>query len=128
MMPLRKSYFVSLDKQEITDVYIPDTTELEIKETENKIEELNNLYTKKDKREKKIKETENENEELNNLIKEKDKREKNAVEFLIKPFNEWGADDEREAYDDYLISIYDELYKLGTPETKQKIKRMRIKE
>ena len=104
MMPLRKSYFVSLDKQEITDVSIPDTTEFEIKATENEIEELNNLF------------------------KEKDKREKNAVEFLIKPFNEWGADDEREAYDDYLISIYDELYKLGTPETKQKIKRMRIKE
>ena len=103
-MPLRKSYFVSLDKEEITEVSIPDTTEFEIKATDSDIAELNNLF------------------------REKNKREKKAVEFLAKPFNEWGADDERDAYDNYLTSIYNRLYQLGTLETKQKIERMGLKE
>lgn len=104
MLQLRKSYFVSLDKETINDVSVPDTNEYEIKATECEIKELNVLF------------------------KEKDKREKNAVEYLAKPFNEWGADEERKAYDSYLMTIYKHLYKLGTPETKQKITRMRIKE
>src|SRR5690625_1675740 len=100
-MEERKSYFVSIEKEEITEVSIPDTTEFEIKATDSDIAELNNLF------------------------REKNKSEKKTVVFVVKALNDWGADDEIEEYDIYLRSIYNLLYQLGTLETKQKIERRR---
>lgn len=101
-MSQRKKYFISIERESITETPVDDTTEYEIDATDEEVEKLEELFQKKDKHEKK------------------------AVKFLAKPFNEWGADDEREAYDTYLTDIFKYMYELGTPQTKQKIKSIGI--
>lgn len=103
MMTDRKSYFVSLEKAHISEVSVPDSTEYEILATEDELKQLEQLFNQKEDHEKK------------------------AVEFLAKPFNEWGADDERDAYDTKLIDIYNLIYQLGTNETKEKINKMGLR-
>lgn len=101
-MSNRKSYFVSISKQEITDISIPGSNGFEIKATDDDIVELNRLFNKKDD------------------------HGTTAVEYLAKPFNEWGADDERDEFESYLMSVYRKLYELGTNETREQIKTMDI--
>ncbi|APC48642.1 hypothetical protein [Virgibacillus halodenitrificans] len=94
----RKHYFVTVDTQDIREVSLPGSgIEYEIIADHNEIEQLNELFMKKDKNEKK------------------------AMSFLAKPFDEWGADDERNAYDDHMMRIFQMLYELGTDDTKTKI-------
>ncbi|WP_255585127.1 hypothetical protein [Virgibacillus saliphilus] len=102
-MPERKNYYVTVDTEEIREVSIPD----------NEIEyEIIATYDEK--------------EEIEALFRMKDKNAKNAAKYIGKPFDEWGADDERKTYDDRLISIYQRLYALGTDETRSKIKKLGI--
>lgn len=99
----KKHYYVMVDIQEIRDVSIPDSgIEFEIIASHSEIEEIQELFMKK-----------NDNA-------------KNAIGYLTKPFNEWGADDERCRYDNNMIMIYRKVFELGTKETKLKIKEMGI--
>jgi len=52
---------------------------------------------------------------------------KNTMEYIVAdPFEEWGADDERDEYEKHLVAIYQRLFELGTENTKQKIKELGI--
>ncbi|GAA0612349.1 hypothetical protein GCM10009001_31970 [Virgibacillus siamensis] len=98
-----KSYFVSVDFKEVREMSIPDNEiEFEIKATNEEVKELKELFrdTRKDG--------------------------KNAIDHLGKPFDEWGADDERSKYDQHLIKIYKFIHGLGTPETKDKIEQLKL--
>lgn len=55
------------------------------------------------------------------LFDEKRKNAKGAVKYLKKPFDEWGANDERNGYETNLIKIYQKVYDLGTTSTKEKV-------
>jgi len=103
-MTEKKHYYVSVDKQDITDVPIPDHgIEYEIVANASEVEELQQLFMSAAK------------------------HEKNAAKFIaLRPFDEWGADAEREGYSDNIIKVYETLYKLGTVETKDKISQLGI--
>lgn len=95
----KKQYFVTVDKEDIREISIPESgIEYEVYASPNERKEIEMLFV------------------------EKDKSAKGAVEFLGKPFDEWGADDERNRYDNNLIKVYQKIYELGTPSTKEKIK------
>ncbi|GAA0435435.1 MAG: hypothetical protein ACQEWU_04000 [Bacillota bacterium] len=99
----KKHYYVTVDTQDIREISIPDSgIEYEIIADAKEIEMLKKLFMKK-----------NNYAEL-------------AIEYLVKPFDEWGADAERSAYSDHLITIYHELYKFGTEDTKAKIKKLGV--
>ncbi|PAV29990.1 hypothetical protein CIL05_08925 [Virgibacillus profundi] len=98
-MDMRKHYFVTVDTQDIREISIPDSgIEFEIIASQNEIEEIEKLFMKKNKNAKK------------------------AVQYLAKPFDERGADSEREGYDEHLMEIYRKINELGTMQTKEKIK------
>ncbi|WP_042223780.1 hypothetical protein [Oceanobacillus manasiensis] len=97
-MDQRKHYFVKITEKEINEVSIPDrSAEYEIVANNEEVEEIRELFL------------------------HENKNAKNSVEYLSKPFDEWGADDERNSYDDHLITVYRKVYKLGTDKTKEKI-------
>ncbi|MFC4557105.1 hypothetical protein ACFO3D_02625 [Virgibacillus kekensis] len=97
----RKSYFVTVDTEDIREFSVPESgIEYEIIATPQEVKEIQELFI------------------------EKDKDGRNAVKYLKKPFDEWGADDTRNRYSDHLIEIYRRLYKLGTAETKEKISQL----
>ncbi|UJL47927.1 hypothetical protein KFZ58_08785 [Virgibacillus sp. NKC19-16] len=99
----RKNYFVTLDTEDIREVSIPgNEIEYEIIATHDEVEEIEEIFMKKNK------------------------EAENATKYIGKPFDEWGADDEREIYDAHLMKIYQRLYDLGTDETKSKIKELGI--
>ncbi|WP_234028578.1 hypothetical protein [Lentibacillus sp. Marseille-P4043] len=99
----RKTYFVTVDTEDIREVSVPESgIEYEIKATQEEIKEIQMLFSKKDK------------------------NAKNAVKYLGKPFDEWGADDERTKYGNHLFSIYRKLYTLGTEKTKKKINELNL--
>ncbi|MBM7598606.1 hypothetical protein JOC34_000963 [Virgibacillus halotolerans] len=99
----KKHYFVTIDTKEIREMSIPDSgIEFEI------------IANQKEK------------EDIEALFREKDQDSKNATMYLTKPFNEWGADDERSRYDAHMLSLYRKLYELGTKETKEKINELGI--
>lgn len=98
-----KLYYVAVDTADIRKNSLPDAgIEFEILATDNDIKQLEDLFMKR-------------------------KRfGDNATSYLNKPFNEWGADAEREAYSEMIAAIYKKVYELGTPETKRKIDEMGI--
>jgi hypothetical protein len=99
----KKRYFVTISTKEIRETSVPDNgVEFEIIANQN------------------------EKEYIEALFKEKDQDSKNASMYLTKPFNEWGADDERSRYDDHMLNLYRKLYELGTEETKEKIDELGI--
>ncbi|CDQ40126.1 MULTISPECIES: hypothetical protein [Virgibacillus] len=99
----KKHYFITVDTQDIREFSVPGSgVEYEIIADTSDIEEMKKLFMNKDK------------------------YAVNAVEYLAKPFDEWGADDERDGYSEYLVKIYQELYRLGTIETKAKIDELGI--
>ncbi len=99
----KKRYFVTISTKEIRETSVPDNgVEFEIIANQN------------------------EKEDIEALFKEKDQDSKNASMYLTKPFNEWGADDERSRYDDHMLNLYRKLYELGTEETKEKIDELGI--
>ncbi|ASK63502.1 hypothetical protein CFK37_15735 [Virgibacillus phasianinus] len=97
-MTERNQYFVAVDTEDIRDMSIPGNgTEYEIYANSDEIKEIETLFMAKNK------------------------NAKQAVKFLSKPFDEWGADDERNEYDQNLVRIYQKIYHLGTIATKKKI-------
>ncbi|MFD2628374.1 hypothetical protein [Oceanobacillus kapialis] len=94
---------MKITEKEINKVSVPDrAAEFEIRATHDEVEELEELFQKENK------------------------DAKNSIEYLSKPFDEWGADDERNSYDDHLIKVYRTVYHLGTKETKEKINQLGI--
>ncbi|GIO24573.1 hypothetical protein [Oceanobacillus sp. J11TS1] len=102
-MMTRKKYFVTVDTEEISEVSLPDDgIEYEIYATPEEVKEIEVLFARKDE------------------------NAKDAVKFVGKPFDEWGADAKRNKYEAYLITLYRKLYELGTDETKKKIKELNL--
>lgn len=98
-MGAKKSFFVSLAKELITEVSIPDTTEYEVIATEEKIDELRALLR--------------DNAHHNISFA--------TSNLPVKPFSEKEVDKKRQMEQDNLLKIYQLLYKYGTQETKQKL-------
>src|SRR5699024_8582374 len=98
-MVAKQSFFVSLAKETITEVSIPDTTEYEIIATEEEIDEIKALLR--------------DNEHHNISFA--------ASNLPVKPFSEQEVDRKRQHEHDNLLRIYHLLYKYGTMETKQKL-------
>lgn len=99
----KKHYFVTIDTKQINEVSVPDSgIEFEIIANKKEVEDIEALF------------------------REKDEDSKNAAKYLAKPFNEWGADDERSRYDAHLVNLYRKLHELGTEETKEKINELGI--
>lgn len=97
-MAEKKRYYVTIDTQDIREMSIPDgRVEYEIRAEEKDVKELKELF------------------------RNKDKNAADAIEYIGKPFDEWGADQERESYDQYQVDIYKKIYELGTQDTKNKI-------
>src|SRR5690625_4713488 len=101
-MTEKKSYFISLDKERIDDISIPDTTEYEVLLTNEELEVIRRL------------------------IRENDHRDfwyamKNIT---FTSFNEEEVDDLRKEDDDNLMKTYKLIYRYGTEETKQKLRDM----
>ena len=101
IMNEKKHYFVTIDKEDIQEISIPDNgIEYEIYATHEEMKEVEMLFI------------------------EKRKNAKDAAKFLKKPFDEWGAHDERNEYETNLIKIYQKVYDLGTASTKEKIEKI----
>ena len=98
----KKRYFITIDTEDIRETSVPDGIEYEVYASRNEINEIRELFDKKDQ------------------------DTKNAVKYLAKPFNEWGADHERQKYDDHLIMIFRRIYDMGTEETKANISELGI--
>lgn len=99
----KKHYFVTIDTQDIREFSLPDTgVEYEITANQKEIEELRELFMKKNK------------------------DASNATEYIGKPFDEWGADEERSAFNDHLLQIYKKIFQLGTEKTRAKIRELGI--
>lgn len=98
-----KHYYVTIDTKEISEVSIPDNG-IEFEIIANKME---------------IK-------EIQELFRQQGQNSKDAVKYLAKPFDEWGADNERNRYDRNLMKLYQRLYELGTGATKSKINELGI--
>ncbi|MFZ3576595.1 hypothetical protein [Virgibacillus sp. DJP39] len=97
-MTEKKHYFVTVDTEEIRQFSIPGNgVEYEIVANHDEVKEVEML------------------------LLEKEKNGKQATDYLNKPFDEWGVDDERKKYDQDLIKLYQKLYELGTKSTKEKI-------
>lgn len=104
-MPEKKSYFISLDKERIDEISIPDTTEYEVVLTSEELEVIKRL------------------------IKDNDHRD---FWFAMKnitftSFNEKPVDDMRKKDDDNLMETYRLIYRYGTDETKRKLREMGFK-
>lgn len=105
-MPEKKSYFISLDKERIDEISIPDTTEYEVLLTPEELEVIKRL------------------------IHDNDHRDfwfamKNVT---FKPFNEKPVDDMRKSDDENLMKMYKLIYRYGTAETKSKLREMGFKD
>lgn len=98
-MAEKKTYYVTVDTQDIREMSLPENgVEYEIYATPKEVEEIKMLFNGKDQ------------------------NEKDASKYIVcKPFDEWGADDERNNYDDHVITIYRKLYQFGAKKTKDKI-------
>lgn len=102
-MAKKKTYFVTVDTEDIREVSVPQNgIEFEVNATLDEIKEVEMLFTKKDK------------------------NAQGAVKYLGKPFDEWGADAERNYYDENLINLFRKLYDLGTTETRNKINELNL--
>lgn len=99
----KKTYFVTVDTEEIREVSVPQAgIEYEVNATLDEIKEVEMLFT------------------------EKNKNAQEAAKYLAKPFDEWGTEAERQGYDDYLVRIFRKLYELGTIETQKKINELNL--
>ena len=101
----KKHYFVTVDTQDIREMSIPDNgIEYEIIAGPEDVEEIKHLF------------------------RAQNRETFNALGYLSKPFDEWGADDRRAAYDADLIRLYRRIFELGTEKTKEEIREMGILE
>ncbi|SDL74444.1 hypothetical protein [Sediminibacillus halophilus] len=66
---------------------------------------------------------------LENLFHEQHLAGSRSAELHFEaPFQEVKADQERKKYDDEMLNIYQRIYELGTPDTKEKIEEIGILE
>jgi len=99
----KKYYFVTIDTQDIRTMSIPDSgIEYEIIADEKEIEEIKELFHAQNR------------------------ETFGALGFLAKPFDEWGVDDRRAAYDIELVRLYRKIFELGSEKTRNQIREMNI--
>ena len=98
-MPEKKAYFISLDKNTISEVSVPDTTEYEVLVTNDELEIYKSLVEKSDHR------------DFSYALKN----------IVFKPFAEEEPEEMRKKDDDNLMQVFQFLYKYGTEETKKKL-------
>ncbi|WLV25751.1 hypothetical protein QR721_05975 [Aciduricibacillus chroicocephali] len=104
-MHLKKHLFVTVDTQEIREMSIPESgIEYEIIADYDDVQEIKQLF-------------QGQNRETFK-----------ALGYLSKPFDEWGADDRRAAYDADLILLYRKIFETGTEKTREEIREMGILE
>lgn len=99
-MENKKTYFISFDKETISEVSVPDTVEYEVYVTKEELEEFKSL------------------------IRENERRDFwfATRNLLLKPFNEKEVDDMRREDDDNLMKAFQFIYRYGAVETKEKLK------
>lgn len=105
-MPEKKSYFISLDKERIDEISIPDTTEYEVMLTNEELEVIKRLIIDNDHR------------DFWYAMKN----------ITFKSFDEKRVDDMRKEDDDNLMKTYKLIYHYGTDETKQKLREIGFKD
>lgn len=93
-------YYISLVKGTVTEMSIPDTAEYEVYATPADIEKITKLLD------------ENHDRDVSFA----------ALNIPFKPFAEDEVDKMREKDDDNLTEVFEFLYKLGTQETREKLK------
>lgn len=104
-MDEKKHYFVTVDTQDIREMSVPDSgIEYEIIADSNEIQEISQLF------------------------QEQNREGIGALGYLGKPFDEWGADEKRAAFDANLIKLYRRIFDLGTERTRNQIREMGILE
>ena|SRR5690625_5214192 len=96
----KKTYFISFDKETISEVSVPDTVEYEVYVTKEELEEFKSLIR--------------ENEQRNFWFATRN--------LLLKPFNEKEVDGMRQESDDNLMKAFQFIYRYGTVETKGKLR------
>lgn len=98
-MQKKRTYFISLDKNKILQVSVPDTVEYEVSVTEEELEEIRSLMK---------------------TYKHRD-FEFITKNVLLKPFAEEEVDEMRKNDDDNLMLVYAFIYQHGTEKTKEMI-------
>jgi len=98
----RKTYFISFDKERISEVSVPDTVEYEVNVTEDELNIFRTIMR--------------ENKHRNFLFATRN--------LLLKPFNEREVDEMRSEDDINLMRAFQFIYEYGTEETKQKLREM----
>ena len=99
-MTTKRSYFISMDKETITEVSIGDTTEYEVLANTEEITYFKSLLR------------ENERSDFWFAMRN----------IPFKPFNEEEPEKMRRREDDNILRAYQFLFDHGTPETKEKLR------
>lgn len=98
-MVAKRSFFISLDKETVTEVSVPDTTEYEVLATREEIKSLEVLLR--------------DNEHHNFWFAMRN--------LAVKPFAEEEVEDIRQKEHENLLNVYKFMYEHGTEETKRKL-------
>lgn len=98
-MAKQSTYFISLDKQRISDISVPDTVEYEVYVTEEELVMFKELIR------------ENEQRDFWYAMKN----------IIFKPFAEKEVDDMRQQDDENLMKAYQFIYQYGTQQTRRKL-------
>lgn len=99
----KKHFFVTVNTQDIREMSLPEGgIEYEIVANGNEVEEIAKLF------------------------RAQNHETFGALGFLGKPFDEWGVDDKRAAFDMELIKLYRRIFDLGTEKTRSQIREMGI--
>ncbi|BAC13503.1 hypothetical protein ACFQ4N_11105 [Oceanobacillus iheyensis] len=103
-MNTKQTYYVTIDTKEIRPFSVPDNAvEFEIEATNEQVLEIEEIFSRLDK------------------------ESKNAINYIgLKPFDEWGVDDERDSYKKDINNLFSMIKKLGTTETQRKLSEMGI--
>lgn len=103
-MVTKQTYFISLDKETISEVSVPDTTEYEIYATEGEVDRIKLLMEENDQRDFWFA----------------------ARNILVKPFAEKEVDVMRMEDDENLMEVYQLIYRFGTEETQKKLNELGV--
>lgn len=100
----KKHYYIAVRTKEIREISIDDNqVEYEVIANDDEIKEIQQLFDRMES------------------------NSKNTMQYIVEdPFDEWGADDERDEYEKHLETVYQRLFELGTESTKRKIHELGI--
>lgn len=103
-MNTQEIYYVTIDTKEIRTFSVPDNEiEFEIKATDEQVLEIKEIFSRLDN------------------------ESKNAMKYIgLKPFDEWGVDNERDSYKQDINNLFSIIKKLGTKDTQRKLSEMGI--